>query len=552
MRRQNVWIFLLFVLLTAGMTYPLILRFSTAINDVGDPLFNTWILAWNHHQLLRDPLHYFDANIFYPHRFTLAYSEHLFASALLALPVKLFGAGPITVYNFVLFSSFVLCGFGMFLLVRELTGRPAAGILAGMAFAFSAHRFSQLPHLQILTAQWMPFALLYLHRAFQHPAAWKNFLLFALFFLLQALSCNYLAVIFTVAVGVWLAGMILSRGKSLGWGGLGKLSASLAVAGAFFLPFAYPYYAVQKEYGFSRSLQDVKPYSAKPHNYLGVTGKHKFFPQKLKEMGNKERDLFFGFTAMFLALLAFLFRQKKRALPRAVYLVMLLFCFLLSMGTKSEIFGISLYGQPYRFFYDWVPGFDGMRVPARFAVVVGLALAVLAGLGAAGLLERLRRPAAALTFTGLLAAAILADGWCVPLRHRVFDAEPPTVTAWLRDQPDIRALLHLPMHKSEAAYREMNYVYWSMFHWKKMVNGYSGFFPPDYESLKERMLQFPSKETLDELKHLGVNYVVFHPNQYPAQGWEEILRRLDRYTSDLELVKELDSARVYRIREEKK
>lgn len=551
MRGQSLAVFLFFLLLSAAMTYPLVLHFSTAVSNLGDPLFNAWVLAWGHHQLFADPLHFFDANIFYPHRLSLAYSEHLFASALLSLPVAWLGGSPVAAANFVLLASFALCGWGMFLLARELTGNAAAAVLAGMAFAFSSYRFSQLSHLQILTAQWMPFALLYLHRAFGGAPSWKNFLLFGLFLLLQALSCNYLAVFFFLAVVIWIVGMLPARWRAVGWSGAGKLAATFALVGALFLPFILPYYAVQNEHRFARELHDVKRYCATAENYLAVPGKHRFYPAALKKLAGPERALFLGFTAMGLALLAFFFRDEKWALSRRIYLVILFLAFLLSMGIRSKLFGLSLHGQPYRFLYYWLPGFDGMRVPARFAVIVGLALAVLAGIGAAGCLNRLRRPVAAAAAAGILGLAILADGWCVPIGFAELENNSPPVQVWLRDRPDVQAVVHLPMYKNSVAYKEMNHVFWSAQNWKKMVNGYSGFFPPGYEQMTEEMSPFPSQETLEALRRIKVNYVVLHRDQYEEQAWRKMEMKLKNFSAELEPVKITDSAWVLRVREKK-
>ena len=68
---------LVFTALTAVMTYPQALHMHDGVHDDGDPLMVTWMLAWVAHQLPRAPAHLFDANIFYPERNTLAYSETL-------------------------------------------------------------------------------------------------------------------------------------------------------------------------------------------------------------------------------------------------------------------------------------------------------------------------------------------------------------------------------------------------------------------------------------------------------------------------------------------
>src|ERR1700730_17143301 len=120
------------------MTYPQVLRMSDGVHDPADPLMVTWVLAWVAHQLPNAPAHIFDANIFYPERNTLAYSETLLVPGLLAAPLQWLGAAPILIYNLVFLSGFALSGVGVALLVRRLTGHCGGAILSGSIFAFSA------------------------------------------------------------------------------------------------------------------------------------------------------------------------------------------------------------------------------------------------------------------------------------------------------------------------------------------------------------------------------------------------------------------------------
>ncbi len=51
-RRYPYWIFPAFyVVLTVLLTYPLVLHLPTYVADTGDPLLNTWALAWGQHAL---------------------------------------------------------------------------------------------------------------------------------------------------------------------------------------------------------------------------------------------------------------------------------------------------------------------------------------------------------------------------------------------------------------------------------------------------------------------------------------------------------------------
>src|SRR5581483_9170605 len=98
-------------------------------SDLGDPLLNIWVLAWDcehllralggHPAALRD---YWNANIYYPHPLALAYSEHLTPQAVMALPVYAVTRNPVLSYNVVFLSTFVLSALGLFLFVRDLTG----------------------------------------------------------------------------------------------------------------------------------------------------------------------------------------------------------------------------------------------------------------------------------------------------------------------------------------------------------------------------------------------------------------------------------------------
>ena len=70
----------------AALTWPQIERLDS-VPDVGDPLFSIWRIAWVNHQIVRDPLHLFDANSFYPERFTLTYPDAVVAPALMSAPL---------------------------------------------------------------------------------------------------------------------------------------------------------------------------------------------------------------------------------------------------------------------------------------------------------------------------------------------------------------------------------------------------------------------------------------------------------------------------------
>ena len=156
-RRDTLFAAVTYAALTILFTWPLARGLTRDIaGDFGDPLLNAWILAWDASHLGRG---WWNANIFFPHPLALAYSEHLLPQALTILPIQLVAGNPILSYNVLFLSTFALSGLGMFLFAREITGSRTAALVAGVAYAFAPYRVTSIPHLQVLSSHWMPFAL---------------------------------------------------------------------------------------------------------------------------------------------------------------------------------------------------------------------------------------------------------------------------------------------------------------------------------------------------------------------------------------------------------
>ncbi len=107
---------------------------------------------------------FWNANIFHPDPLALALSEHLFGQTLQILPVYWLTGNIILCYNLLFISTFALSAFGTYLLVRDLTGDRRAAFIAGLVYGFLPYRIASVPHVQVMSSQWMPFALYGLNR----------------------------------------------------------------------------------------------------------------------------------------------------------------------------------------------------------------------------------------------------------------------------------------------------------------------------------------------------------------------------------------------------
>ncbi len=229
----------LFLALSVLHLWPLASRLATHSTPNDDTVLSIWWVSEMARQMLRDPVHLFDGNIFYPYSRTLAVIDHMLASSLAALPLWVATENPILVHNATLLATFVLSGTFMALLVRRLCGSWPAGVVAGCAFAFSSFRWYELPHLHVLSTEWLPLALFALDRVIEKPSRGRS-AAFATSFLLVALSSWHVAVvggalIGTVAIWSLVQHPSPTRRQLLAIGGSALLVA-LVVA-----PIAVPY-----------------------------------------------------------------------------------------------------------------------------------------------------------------------------------------------------------------------------------------------------------------------------------------------------------------------
>ena len=202
--RETALLLLLFTALAVFWTWPLTAHLSSRIpHDPGDPVLNTWILWWNA-QTLPFTDDWWNAPFMYPLRGALALSEHLAGVSVIATPVLLGGGSPLAAYNVALLTSYALSGFFASLLVRHLSGSTGAGICAGVAFAFAPYRAGQLAHIQVISSQWMPAMLLAMHAYMSsRRRGWLG--VFAVAWLLQALSNGHYLLFLPVLIVLWLA-----------------------------------------------------------------------------------------------------------------------------------------------------------------------------------------------------------------------------------------------------------------------------------------------------------------------------------------------------------
>ncbi len=544
------------LLVTLVLTYPTITTLTTHVIDRQDPLLNTWIMAWEAHVI---PEHLFQlfvfetdsypsfnyffkylyqTNIFFPLDNTLAFSEILLSTGLIVMPITRATDSPILSYNIAFLFAFFSTALGAYLLALYLTGNRGAALVAAVAFAWSPYRMGHLSQIQLLTFGWLPLAFIYVDRLLRGKGnSARNGILLGLFFVLQALASFYSALFGGIGLLLYGIGWLLWRRRLPVGSLIGFILAGLLVF-LLVVPFTLPYFENQRELGAGWTLEDNERFSASLQAYGYAPEGTLFWDELTRPLAYTygaccpPDSLFPGVTLVGLSAFAL---WKAKGGRRGLWLGIGIIAFLLSLGPTLTIAAGQPTEQalPYKWLYENVPLFNGLRAPVRWAVLVTLVLSILAAAGIA----RWRWRWGWMVAFGL----VLAEFAVFPLRV-VPLPEPPDSLAWLANQPPTRILeiplvadLPRPDVEGEAwqeprlaweVSRLLEMQYFSTAHWHTTLDGYSGYVPARHGDYARELASLPGERAFLLLRGLGFDYVVVHEDELSEEArarWQQPL-----------------------------
>jgi hypothetical protein len=543
-RTEILWAALVAVALAVLTSWPLILHLPSRIApDLGDPVRTAWQIAWVGHAMLHDPLHLFDANVFYPHPLSLAFSDSLLGYG----PAGFFGSGTVAAlvrYNLLFLFAWSLCFLGAYLLARELGLRRLGAGAAGVAFAYAPYRVTEAGHLHVISSGGIPLALFLLLRGYRRESrvlvlggwlvsAWQ----ISLGFTLGLQYAYLLGLLALLVLWHWWQGRSEDRGtraqepattapaparSGAGRGGgaspdppgrgpiprrlLAVTCIGIAVLGLVTVYQTRPYLQVAHDYPTAkRTIKEVKTYSAGPAALLAASSENRVWGGLTSGMRanvhSKNESVFFpGGLILVLALIGLAAPWYTRRL-RIALAVGIVTCSVLALGL-----GLTGAGYPYRLLYDFAPGWNGVRVPGRVFTLATLFFALLAGAGAQlfagragewGTRQSLRGVGAIVGVA--LVIGIVGEG-AGHLAH-------PVVPQPARAEIGLPApLLDLPT--DGAADRVWQYFSSNGFY--KIPVGNSTFDIAEVDDLRGGMNGFPDRASVEKLRYYGIRTVVLH------------------------------------------
>ena len=439
---QHIGILLLYLLLAVAITYPLITQMDSAFAgfSYGDAYEHAHHVWWTTRALQTGQPLFFQPLLGYP--------NGIDGSTLQATPLQLFPAAlfylvmPLpTALNLQILLTLALNGWAMYGFARALNGRDDAAFIAGVVFMAypTIQGHVGVAHTNVLVQWGLPLYAWALHRIGASEMSrlpYRNVLIAAGLFVLAALG-HTLQVIYALlpVTGFYVLTAIVGRR----WRTAGALIAAVglgAVAlGIYLLPV------------FSAAMSDVYASTGGSVRYsadaLGIVSPSFFhplysgleYPRRVLGINLDEGAAYVGIVAGALTIVSItttLRTRRSASLQQPLaWLGLALVAYVLSLGPLLKVLDqpvtvvadgyVSYIALPWAALQD-LPLLNLARTPARFNLVVALAVAVMSAYGAAWVLAHIRPPIVQHVVALVLAALIVFD-------YQVFFPLPTTSAA---------------------------------------------------------------------------------------------------------------------------
>lgn len=538
-RNISTWLVLLVAIASTLLwTHPLAQRIGEAIPngtheaygpESMDQMLSFWIVNEAGRRIFSNPLNIFDANIFYPLRDSLAYSESMLSAGAIVHPLRLLTGNPILAANLYFLASLIASFMGVFLLVREISHDDRAGIVAGLFFAFAGDRWLIPFHLPGQSVQYIPFIFLFCLRSIERPSL-TNLGVLALLSFANTLGSVYYSLFTPLLLVPWAFVLMVARQGTLRNWGLTIAAVSTGVLAA--LPVFLPYLRVQQALPLYWRFPQAKT------AWLTFAGAFREPLAYLDTLFTPAKDVFalsplpilFGLSGLALAMAKPLSRAgfAKERVRIVGFLVMGLCGIILSLGAVMAI-GAKIPG-PFALISK-LPGFSSMNETYRILIFSTFTGAVVMGAAIATMLRRIEKARwQNLVAFGCLVlisidTGLLQGPW--PVYGNFGPTHLPAAYRWLETTPKGTAIVELPLEPLawEATTQSM---IWSLYHDRPLMNGYSARFA----DFPHAVNLFPEEIGIETLQEAGVSYVFAHRdrmNSTPAgaQHLAEMERRKD-------------------------
>ncbi len=538
--RKKKWIvyvifLLIFFYLSCFITYPLIFNLGRLSTGFADELLIAWIQNWNIHTFLNHPsniLGIFNTNSFYPYLNTLAYSETFLTSSILSLVPIIFIKEPIAANNFTIISSLTLLGFFSYILSFYITKKHLFSFLSGILIQFSPAILDKIVHIQVLTVYFFPLSIYFLLN-FLKTKKYIYYLLFLLILLAQIYNSflpGYYIIFSSLLIILFF---ILKDKKRIKLFISKKIIFSSLILVLLILPVITPYYFVSSEFKYTRDLRDSIHLALQPEDLISTNSYSKFnnifstfFFNKCSSSKCDIKPGFIGgiFSILSVFSIFYLIKNwKKEDHTIKGLTASAILGIILSLGPFLHLFRATIHKPfpiplPYSLFYFLFPGFNGFRNSSRFEILFILTIAILIAYVLKNFFKKTNKIKLGIISAVLILGIIYEFNFPINFYPILQKKDFPKVYTWLDKTPKETVIIEMPIftwNMQPYVFNENWRLYYSTVHFRNMINGASGFSPFPWQDFVIKVLrEFPSNNSILELKKRRVDLIIFHKEEY--------------------------------------
>jgi len=498
----EIYVIFIYIALTLLMTYPLIFKLNFYLT--GDTSAGVWSFWWIKYSIFNKTNIFYTNHLYHPIGLDLSLFPLSYFNIISSLPLQFF-FNEIVTHNIMVLFSFVMSGFGTFLLVKYLTKDTKAAFISGVIFAFSPFRFGHLMgHLSIISTEWIPFFVLYLIKTIKEKNL-KNAVFAGAFFSLSALSEWHYLLFLSIFSSVMLLYYFKTEKKLiLNINFLKKITlfslVFLLITFPFFLPLINGALSNPQA---TRPLETTIITSADLFAFFIPSELHPLFGGFVSGINNmfianlQERNVFLGYIPIILSVYS-LFKVEK--IKTKFWILFSVIFFILSLGPLLHVFGRFLFPSPMKIgdftdyiglnlsqtAHDLLNNFIAiplpyialhkfiplLRTPSRFTILVILSVSVLSGYSMAKIFKKQNN----LIFL-LILFLILFEFLAIPLKLE--EIHVPSFYSQMADDEEDYAILEVPVdftpiyygNSSDEILENPDYMLLQTYHNKRLLTG---------------------------------------------------------------------------------
>lgn len=524
------------VITSVGFMWPMISQPAT-YSEGGDHMFNAWTLARNHYCLLRQGCpSYVDANIFFPNKDSMLFSETQLSAGILTLPLHFINYNPLFAANVWYFVSVLLSGVFMYFLALYLSkGNRLLSLAAGLVFQLGPNKFSSMSHLQNLSFFYIPLIILMLLK-YRDTGQKKYLGVFGVSSALLFFASWYQMVFGLVIIWLFIAYLLFgSKSRAIGL----RLLAVTLFAISLTLPLVLQYTRFSQSTNAGFSINSQIEFSASVNDYfvplqdtpLGSLY-YKVNPGSRRNSYNQDSYSYAGVSLYVIALFCLYgaLRKKVPFFVKQKRFILLLFCvalagFIISLGpvfkygtySSFPIQGIQAsVPAPYIFVDLLLPQLSFIRAIGRAAVIPLFALCCSLSLFARYLsLSKIRyKNYLIISLFAIIMLDLLPISTIICRPFRAIPAfytrySVPGVYQYIKANPTVNNIIIVRTQKDYPGAgiptAPVEDVLWAGYHNRNIFNGYSGYEPPEY---KKSLQDFTDLQENDvaKLKSKGIRF----------------------------------------------